>query len=127
MDDSKHLVVFISFPTVAEAKSVAQTLVSEKLAACVHVLSGITAIYRWKGKIEEEPQTLLVVKTTQTAWSALLRRVKTLHSDEVPEIIALPVVEGLPAYLDWIDSVVRCNALAKCVAPKPPVPPASPP
>lgn len=104
---AKHLVVLISFPTKAEAMSVAQTLVREKLAACVHVLSGITAIYRWKGKVEEEPQTLLLVKTGREVWTDLQERVKALHSDEVPEIIALPIVEGLPAYLDWVDSVVE--------------------
>ena len=107
MDEANYLVVFVSCPTVAEAKSVAQTLVGEKLAACVHVISGITAIYRWQGKIEEDPQTLLVVKTARTAWPAVQKRVKALHSDEVPELIALPIVEGLPAYLAWIDDVVK--------------------
>ena len=110
VDDKRYLVGFISFPTVAEAKKVAQALVEERLAACVHVLSGISAIYRWKGKIEEDPQTLLVVKTTRAVWPALQERVKALHSDEVPELIALPIVEGLPAYLAWMDEVVEGDA-----------------
>ena len=82
------------------------TLVEERLAACVHVIPGVTAIYRWKGSIEEDPQTVLVVKTARAAWPRLAERVQELHTDEVPEIVALPIEDGLPAYLRWIDSVV---------------------
>jgi len=107
VDKAEHLVVFISFPTKAEAMSVARTLIEEKLAACVHVLSGITAFYHWKGRIEEEPQALLLAKTKRSMWAKLQERVQALHSDEVPEIIGLPIVEGLPAYLSWMDNVVE--------------------
>jgi periplasmic divalent cation tolerance protein len=80
--------------------------VEERLAACVHVVSGITAFYRWEGRIEEDAQTLLLVKTVRSAWPAMAGRVKELHSDEVPEIIAVPIAEGLSSYLRWIDTVV---------------------
>jgi len=107
VSDTGYLIVLVSCPAIAEARSVGRALVEERLAACVHVIPGVTAIYRWKGSIEEDPQTVLVVKTTRAAWPRLADRVQELHTDEVPEILALPVEEGLPTYLRWIDTVVE--------------------
>jgi len=101
-----YLIVLVSCPTTALALSMGRALVEEQLAACVHVMPGVTAIYRWQGSIEEDPQTVLVVKTCRAAWSRLAERVQELHTDEVPEILALPIEEGLQTYLRWIDSVV---------------------
>jgi periplasmic divalent cation tolerance protein len=107
MDDSEHLVVLISFGSGDQAEAAARVLVTERLAACVHVVSGITAVYRWEGRMEVEPQTVLVAKTTRHAYPRLQERARALHCDVVPEIIALPVVDGLPAYLAWIDDEVE--------------------
>jgi len=107
VNDAEHLVAVISYGNGKEAELAARTLVAEKLAACVHVVSGITAVYRWQGRMEAEPQSVLVAKTTRSAYSRLQERVRALHSDIVPEIIALPIVDGLPAYLAWISSEVE--------------------
>jgi len=107
VNDAGHLVVVISYGSDKEAEVAAHTLVAEKLAACVHVVSGITAVYLWQGRMEIEPQTVLVAKTTRSAYARLQERTRALHSDVVPEIIALPIVDGLPAYLAWISSEVE--------------------
>lgn len=85
----------------------ARTLVDERLAACANLVPGVTSTYWWQGKIEEASETLLVLKTRQDLLERLVARVKTLHSYIVPEVIALPVVGGNPAYLEWIDESVR--------------------
>lgn len=77
-------------------------LVEERLAACVQVIPGGTAIYRWAGAIHADPQVQLVIKTSADAWPGLRTRLVALHPDEVPELLALPVSDGLPAYLAWV-------------------------
>jgi periplasmic divalent cation tolerance protein len=100
---SAHLVVLITTGSLEEGHSIARALVEERLAACVNILSPIQSIYRWEGKVQEDREVLLLVKTTPQMLDALSLRVKQLHSYEVPEIIALQVVAGSSDYLDWID------------------------
>jgi periplasmic divalent cation tolerance protein len=78
-------------------------LVEERLAACANIVSPLRSIYRWEGKIWDEKEWLLIIKTQQSTFEDLSKRVKALHSYSVPEIIALPIVEGSPAYLNWIE------------------------
>lgn len=99
---SDALVVLVTVSETAAAISLGRSLIEEGLAACVQVIPGGTAIYRWPGAIHTEPQTQLIIKTTAPAWPALQARIVALHSDEVPEILALPVTDGLPAYLAWL-------------------------
>ncbi len=99
---SDALVVLVTVSEAAAASSLGRRVVEEGLAACVQVIPGGTAIYRWQGEIHEEPQVQLIIKTTSTAWPALQARLVALHSDKVPEILALPVTNGLPAYLAWL-------------------------
>jgi periplasmic divalent cation tolerance protein len=90
--------------TVADAETgirLGRQLVEERLAACVQVIPGGTAIYRWAGEVHADPQTQLLIKSTRSRWDDLQARIVALHADEVPEILALPVVAGLPAYLAW--------------------------
>lgn len=89
-------------PNGRESKRLATVLVAERLAACVNVLGGVTSVYRWKAKIEEASEHLLLAKTTRARLPAFIRRVKSLHSYTVPEIIALPVLAGSAPYLSWI-------------------------
>ncbi len=101
------VVVLITTPGEKEALEIARTLVEEKLAACVNVIPKVSSIYRWRGKVEEDSEALMVVKTTPEAFERLQARVKELHSYTVPEIIALPIVEGNPDYLAWVRESVR--------------------
>lgn len=106
MNGARVLVVLVTTPSFQEAVKIARSLVEEKLAACVNVVPKVTSIYRWQGKIEEEAEALMVVKTIPSAFEKLMARVKELHSYTVPEIIALPVVEGSGDYLDWVEESV---------------------
>ena len=96
------LVVLVTAPTPDRAAEIARALVEERLAACGNVLSGLRSVYRWEGRVQEDAEALLVLKTTRARFEALRARVLALHPYEVPEVIALPIVAGHDAYLDWI-------------------------
>jgi periplasmic divalent cation tolerance protein len=103
MDESKEIVVFITAPGEDEAARIAKTLVESRLAACVNIIKNVRSIYRWKGNIEDDPEVLMVVKTRKVHFDALKGKLKELHSYEVPECIALPVVAGSEDYLKWLN------------------------
>jgi periplasmic divalent cation tolerance protein len=88
------IVVLITVPQEEEAAKMANTLIDERLAACVNILKDIRSLYRWKGAIEDEGEVLMVVKTQERLFENLAKRVKQMHSYSVPEIIALPIVKG---------------------------------
>lgn len=88
----------------AKAEEIAGTLVSARLAACVNILPGILSVYRWKGQIEKEPETLLIIKTRGDRVGEVMRRIAEIHPYEVPEVISLEIGEGYQPYLDWIHS-----------------------
>jgi len=100
--DSQPLVVYCTCPDQATAEHIAETLVDERLAACVNLVSGLTSIYRWQGQIQRDAEWLLIIKTRRTVYSLLEARLCELHPYEIPEIIALPIQAGLADYLDWI-------------------------
>lgn len=89
-----------------EATRIARGLVEERLAACVNVVDGVVSIYRWQGNVREDNETMLVVKSRRDLLGRLQERLAEMHSYEVPEAIAIPVVDGLPAYLEWLDREV---------------------
>lgn len=97
------IVVFSTCGSEEEAVRVARTLIESQLAACVNILPQIRSIYRWQGAIEDGAEWLLVIKTKRELFPALTAKLRTVHSYEVPEAIALPIVDGLPEYLAWID------------------------
>ncbi|MFO7697364.1 MAG: divalent-cation tolerance protein CutA, partial [Anaerolineae bacterium] len=109
--DASYLVVMVTVANTETGMALGRRLVLEQLAACVQVIPGGTAIYRWQGKIQTDQQTQLLIKTRRGAWPALQSRIMALHSDEVPEILALPVVDGLPAYLSWLDDMTTVGGL----------------
>ena len=99
---SEEIVVFITASSEEEAARIAASLVEEKLAACVNIIRNIRSIYSWKGKVCDDAEVLMIVKTQRSLFNSLKGRVKELHSYEVPEIIALPIVDGSEDYLKWI-------------------------
>ena len=96
------LVVLVTTPTPERAAEIARAVVEERLAACGNVVPGLRSIFRWEGKVEDEAEALLVLKTTRARFEALKDRVLALHPYQVPEVIALPVEAGSAAYLEWI-------------------------
>jgi len=100
---SAHIVILITTGSVDEGQNIARTLVDERLAACVNIISPIQSVYRWEGQVQDDQEVLLIVKTATEMLEPLAVRVKQLHSYEVPEIIALPIIAGATDYLDWID------------------------
>lgn len=108
-------IVLVTCRSANEAKRIARAVVDARLAACGNILTApVESIYRWKGKVERASETLLILKTTRRRLTQLQAAVRRLHSYEVPEIIALPVVEGLVAYLKWIaDSTSRPAAKSR--------------
>lgn len=93
-------------PDSQTAERIAETLVAEGHAACVNLVPGITSIYRWQGVIERSSEVLLVIKTTEAGFATLRDRLVELHPFELPELIAVPVGPGLPAYLDWVHAQI---------------------
>ena len=89
-------------PDQATARRIADALVAERLAACVNLLPGVQSVYRWQGKVERAGEVLILVKTTQDGFATLRDRLIALHPYELPELIAVEIVDGSPAYLDWI-------------------------
>lgn len=97
------IVVLITAPGEEEAAKLANDLVASRLAACVNIIRNIRSIYRWQGKIEDESEVLMLVKTREELFRDLEKRVKKLHPYTVPEIIALPLIRGSEAYLGWLE------------------------
>ena len=102
MSTEHPLLCLITAPDREAADRIARMLVDERLAACVNILPGITSVYRWEGAVETGEEVLLMAKTMRTRLDALTVRVKQLHPYDVPEVIAVGIEGGLPAYLDWI-------------------------
>lgn len=96
------LLCFCTCPDEATAHGIARALVDERLAACVSVLPGMHSVYRWQGRIEDAREVLILVKTMDARLDTLRERILALHPYELPEVIAVEVAAGLPAYLDWI-------------------------
>ncbi len=95
-------IVLVTAGSEEEAAAIGRTLVEERLAACANIVPHVRSIYRWKGAIHDEQEFLLIIKTRTSLFEAVQKRVKELHSYEVPEIIAFPIARGLPQYLEWV-------------------------
>ena len=94
--------VLITCPDRRVAETLGRALVEDRLVACANVVPGLTSVYRWKGKVCRDREVLVLLKTRRPRFAALVRRVRELHPYSVPEVIALPVTAGSPAYLAWV-------------------------
>lgn len=102
-----YMVVFITVPKEEEAVTIAKTLVEEKLAGCINIVKNIRSIYFWQGKIEDDSEVLMIVKTHSELFEELEKRVKSLHSYTVPEIIGIKIKKGSKDYLNWLSEVTK--------------------
>jgi periplasmic divalent cation tolerance protein len=101
------IVVFNTCASLDEAERLARTLVERRLAACVTVITSVRSFYRWKGAVSDSTEGLLVIKTSRPLFPKLREAIESTHSYEVPEILALPVIEGSTNYLSWIDNELQ--------------------
>ena len=104
---AEAIVVLVTCGSEAEALRIAHSLVEGRLAACVNIISPVRSIYRWEGKIWDEKEWTLIIKTQKKRFEELEKKVKSLHSYSVPEIIGLPIVEGASSYLKWLEEMTE--------------------
>lgn len=99
------LIVFITAPEEDVAAGIARTLVTERLAGCVNIVRNVRSIYSWEGKIEDDAEVLMIIKTRRTLFADIEKRVRELHPYTVPEIVGFPIAEGSRDYLGWLEGV----------------------
>ena len=104
MDDFQ--IIFCTCPDFDTAKSIAEAIIRGNKAACVNILPGITSVYQWKNEIETAQEHLLLIKTRQDHYQEIELLIKQMHPYELPEIISVPIGNGLPEYLNWINQCV---------------------
>lgn len=96
------LLVFTNLPDRAAAEKLAETLIGQRLAACVNILAPCRSVYRWKDAVQNEEEHPMLIKTTAERYAALEKAIRAAHPYELPEIVAVPIERGLPAYLEWV-------------------------
>ena len=106
MEESANVVVLIT-STDEEAPKIAEALLTQRKAACVNIVPRVSSFFWWQGKLDSAQESLLIVKTKASLLNEIVTLVKGVHSDEVPEIIALPIVGGNQDYLEWIGKEVK--------------------
>ena len=106
METSDYIVVFITTNTAGEAQRIATLLLEQRQAACVNIIPEVDSRFWWEGELDSAQESLLVIKTRASRLPEIINLVKGVHSNTVPEIIALPIVGGNQDYLDWIDKEV---------------------
>jgi periplasmic divalent cation tolerance protein len=105
-----HYLVLTTCPDEEAARALAASLVTERLAACVNIVPGVHSIYRWKGRVEESRECILLIKTARDCYPALEQRIRAVHPYELPEIVAVELTAGSADYLAWISEGCRASA-----------------
>ena len=105
--DAEYIVIFVTVSDKQEADRITEVLLNERKAACVNILSGVNSKFWWKGEIDSTEESLLIIKTRASVLDQVISLVKELHSYEVPEIIALPIIGGNDDYLRWLHDEVK--------------------
>lgn len=101
------IVVYVTVPNKEAGKKLAESIVKERLAACVNRVPGVESVYEWKGEIQTDSEELLIIKTRESLLAALTEHVRNNHEYEVPEVIALPITGGNLPYLEWLKNSTR--------------------
>jgi len=107
MKEASEIVVFITIDTKEEAQRIAKVLLEQRKAACVNIIPGVSSLFWWEDKLDSAQESLLIVKTKASVLNEVIRLVKEIHSYDVPEIIAMPIVGGNQDYLEWIGKEVK--------------------
>jgi len=103
----KFNLVYITAKDKSEAKKIGQVLLEEKLAACVNITEGMSSLYWWEGEIQEDDEAVLIAKTKESLVKELIAKVKLMHSYDCPCIVSLPVLDGNPDYLNWLNNQTK--------------------
>ena len=102
-----YIVIFVTVETRQEAERISNHLLTRKKVACVNMINGVNSSFWWKGKVDSALETLLIIKTVESVLDEVIKLIKEIHSYEVPEIIALPIIGGNDAYFEWIKNEVK--------------------
>ncbi len=101
------VVVYTTCGNITEAEAIARSLIENRRAACVNVIPGLLSYYRWQGKVENDTELLLMIKTERGLVDDVRRTLETLHSYDLPEMIVLPIIAGSPNYLEWLEQELQ--------------------
>ena len=101
-----YYIFLVTVPNIEEGKKIARNLVENKLAACVNVIQNIFSVYEWQGKIQEDNEHILIIKTTEEKSVLIIQRINEIHSYETPECVGLKIDKGSEKYLKWIKEIV---------------------
>ncbi len=101
---SSYVVVFMTASDKKEASKIVRRLLNERLIACANIVGPVSSLFWWEGKIDEASEFLVIMKSRKDLFKRLCERVKETHSYEVPEVLELPITEGLPSYLEWVSA-----------------------
>ena len=107
--NTEFVLILVTTANNSEAEQISQTLVEKKLIACCNIVSPVSSIFQWKGKIHKETESLMILKSVRTNFEQIVQEVKKLHSYETPEIIALPIMAGSEDYLNWVKAETNCG------------------
>ncbi|MCJ7561114.1 divalent-cation tolerance protein CutA [Candidatus Bathyarchaeota archaeon] len=105
--ENTYIIVIVTTASKQEAEEIAQHLLRERLTACANIIGPVSSLFHWSGKIEKAEEYLIFMKSRKDLFEKLSEAVKALHSYEVPEILALPIVKGSKAYIDWLESCLK--------------------
>jgi periplasmic divalent cation tolerance protein len=105
--ETNYIIVLVTTANKSEAEKISETLLREKIIACANIINPVTSFFHWQGKVDKCEECLVVMKSRRDLFSELAQQVKRLHSYEVPEVLAFPIVDGSEAYLKWLGSVLR--------------------
>jgi periplasmic divalent cation tolerance protein len=105
--ESNYIIVLVTTANKAEAEKISDALLKEKIIACANIINPVTSFFHWQGKVDRCEECLVVMKSRRDLFGELAEQVKKLHSYEVPEVLALPIVDGSQAYMAWLGSVLK--------------------